>query len=209
MLKPYYKEDSLEVGLDEAGLGPLIGPVVAGCVCWDPNITNSLIRDSKTLNRRDKLIAYDFIKEEAIAYGIAMIDNDEIDRINNKQAAIKAMHKAIDNATITPDNIIVDGNYFKFYLDRTGEPISHTCIVNGDAKYYSIAAASILAKVTHDREIQSLCDQYPELEKYDLLNNMGYGTRNHCTAIEEHGVTPFHRKTFRRVKEYTAKINNL
>ena len=206
-LKLYFKPGIMEVGLDEAGLGPLIGPVFAAAVYWPEDLTHPLVRDSKTLNRREKLIAYDFIREEAIGYGIAKIEADEIDKINNKQAGIKAMHTAIDKTSIMPDNIIVDGNYFRFYIDTNGEQVSHTCIVDGDKKYYSIAAASILAKVSHDREIQSLCDKYPDLEKYELRNNMGYGTKQHCEAIQTYGITQFHRQTFKRVREYTNNIN--
>ena len=206
----FYKEqNALEIGADEVGLGSLCGPVYSAAVYWPSDLTHPLVKDSKTLNRRQKLIAYDFIKEEAIGYGIAKIDADEVDQINNKQAAIKAMHQAITNSHITPENIIVDGNYFKFYLDKTGEPVSHTCIVDGDAKYYSIAAASILGKVSHDLEIQKLCDDYPDLEKYGLRSNMGYGSAQHCKAIEEFGVTQFHRKTFSRVKEWLHKPNIL
>lgn len=206
-LKPYFKPGIMEVGLDEAGLGPLIGPVFAAAVYWPEDLTHPLVRDSKTLNRREKLIAYDFIREEALGYGIAKIEADEIDKINNKQAGIKAMHTAIDKTSIMPDNIIVDGNYFRFYIDSNGEQVSHTCIVEGDKKYYSIAAASILAKVSHDRVIQSLCDKYPDLEKYELRSNMGYGTKQHCEAIQTHGVTQFHRRTFKRVREYTDNMN--
>lgn len=208
-LKPYFKPGIMEVGLDEAGLGPLIGPVFAAAVYWPEDLTHPLVKDSKKLNRREKLIAYDFIREEAIGYGIAKVEADEIDKINNKQAGIKAMHQAIDKTSIMPDGIIVDGNYFKFYLDKNGEQVSHTCIVEGDNKYYSIAAASILAKVSHDREIQSLCDTYPDLEKYGLRTNMGYGSKNHCEAIQNYGVTQFHRMSFKRVREYVNNMNTL
>lgn len=206
----YYKDENImEVGLDEAGLGPLCGPVYAAAVYWPPGLTHTLVRDSKDLSRRQKLIAYDFIREEAIGYGISKIDAPVIDQINNKQAAIKAMHQAIDNSHIAPDHVIVDGNYFKFYVDRNKEPVSFTCIVDGDATYCSIAAASILAKVSHDMEIQKLCDDYPGLEKYGLRNNMGYGSLQHCQAIAEYGVTQFHRKTFNKVKEWVHKTNIL
>lgn len=209
MLK-YYKDPSImEASIDEAGLGPLCGPVYAAVVYWPSDLSHPLVRDSKTLTRRQKLIAYDFIREEALGYGVAKVDADEIDIINNKQASIRAMHKAIDNSHIAPDHVIVDGNYFKFYVDRTGEPVSYTCIVDGDAKYYGIAAASILAKVSHDTDIQKLCDDYPELEKYGLRGNMGYGSQQHCQAIAEFGVTQFHRKTFNRVKEWLHKPNIL
>lgn len=198
----YFEPNVMEVGLDEAGLGPLFGPVYAAAVYWPSDLSYSLVRDSKSLNRRQRLIAYDFIREEALGYGIAKIDAPEIDAINNKQAAIKAMHQAINNSYINPDKIIVDGNYFRFYLDKTGEPVQHTCIVGGDKKYYSIAAASILAKVSHDTEIAKLCRDHPELEEYDINNNMGYGTEKHCQAIANLGVTQFHRKTFGHVKEW-------
>jgi len=203
----YYKKHAMEVGCDEAGLGPLFGPVFAAAVYWPEGVSHPLVRDSKTLNKRQKLIAYDFVREEAIGYGVAQIDAEEIDQINNKQAAIKAMHQAIDQTCIDPDHIIVDGNYFRFYLDRTGEQVSHTCVISGDAKYYSIAAASILAKVSHDAAIQTLCDQYPDLEAYGLRSNVGYGSQEHCQAIENLGVTQFHRKTFGKVKEWLSHEN--
>ena len=206
----FYKPDVMEVGLDEAGLGTLCCSVYAGAVYWPSNVTHPLIKDSKLLDRRQKLIAYDFIREEAISFGVAKVEAKEVDRINNKQAAIRAMHEAIDKTHIVPDSIIVDGNYFRFYLDRNGDQISHTCIIDGDATYYSIAAASILAKVSHDKEIQELCDLYPDLrEKYDLQHNMGYGTQRHCEAIETYGPTQFHRMTFKRVKEFSDNINIL
>lgn len=203
----YCKKDVMEVGTDEAGLGPLFGPVFAAAVYWPEDLTHPLIKDSKQLNRREKLIAYDFVREEAIAFGISKINANIIDKINNKQAGIKAMHQAIDQTDIIPDHIVVDGNYFRFYLDKNKEQVSHTCVIGGDAKYYSIAAASILAKVSHDMEIQRLCDTYSELELYDLRNNMGYGTAKHCEAIQKYGPTQFHRKTFKKVREYTNHMN--
>lgn len=208
-LKSCYKPGVMECGTDEAGLGPLFGPAYAAAVYMSPETKHPLIQDSKKLTRRQKLIAYDFIREEALGYGIAKVEPDEIDVINIKQAGVKAMHKAIDNSFIAPDHIIVDGNYFKFYLDKTGEQVSHTCVVDGDALYKSVAAASILAKVSHDREIQKLCDDYPDLEKYGLRSNMGYGSKQHCDAIEQYGVTQFHRKTFGKVKEWVQNPNIL
>jgi ribonuclease HII len=203
MYKPFYKSDCLEVSLDETGRGTLFGSTWAGAVYWDPNVTHPLIIDSKKLTKRKRLMAYDFIKEEAIGCATAKIEAKEIDKINIRNAAIKAMHIAIDNTFIPPQHILVDGDYFKFYVDKTtGEVVSHTCVIGGDRQYLGVAAASILAKVEHDKEIEKLCDEYPELEKYDLRNNMGYGTKKHCDAIAKYGPHIFHRKTFSKVKEF-------
>jgi ribonuclease HII len=208
-MEGYLEPNRLEAGLDEAGMGPLIGPVYAACVYWDPEATHSLVRDSKKLSARQRLIAWDFIREEAIAFGIAKVDAPEIDQINIKQAGIRAMHCAVDATNVLPSHLIVDGNYFKFYLDKAGESVSHTCIVKGDSKYYSIAAASILAKVSHDREINAMCDKHPILEEYGLRHNMGYGTEEHMSAIASLGPTSFHRLTFRGCKEHTHMLKKL
>lgn len=202
VLETYYRQNVMEVGVDEVGRGCMFGPVYAAAVYWDPEIKSPLIRDSKQLSKRKRDIASDFIKENCIAYGIASCSNVTIDKINILQASIKAMHRAIDDTHISPQHILVDGNKFKFYLDRNGDQVSHTCVTKGDDKYYSIAAASILAKVARDNYIIKLCDEDPSLEKYGLRENVGYGSQLHMKAIEQHGITPYHRRTFGICKDY-------
>ena len=193
-------------GIDEVGRGPLAGPVVAAAVILPPNYENSLLNDSKQLSakKRDALRAV--IERDALAWCVAQVDPEEIDRINILNAAILAMHRALDGLTLRPEYIIVDGNRFKPYHDcrvqhtnkvstPTEEPaiIPHTTIVKGDGKYLSIAAASILAKTYRDDYMTKLHQQHPH---YGWDHNAGYPTRQHRAGIAEHGTTPFHRMTF-------------
>ena len=188
----------LEVGTDEAGRGPLIGRVYAGAVVWPQDLTSPLVKDSKKYsNSAEREVAYDFIVENAIAYGIAYVEPEDIDEINIFRAVMNAMHSAIDDTNLSPQHIIVDGNSFRPYTDPNGQSIAFTTVIGGDNTYYSIAAASVLAKVEHDRYIRQLCDQHPLLERYDLRNNMGYGTPKHFKAIAEYGVSQFHRRSFK------------
>ena len=133
------------------------------------------------------------------------MDNEEIDKYNILKTTLKGMHKCVDNITdeIDIDTILVDGNQFNFYMDKKGECINHVCIINGDDTYKSIASASILAKVNRDNYINNLCEEYPELKKYDIHNNKGYGTKKHIDAIKEYGITKWHRKSFGICKEYS------
>jgi len=202
VLETYYQKNVMEVGVDEVGRGCMFGPVYAAAVYWDPEITSSLIRDSKKLSKRKREIASDFIKENCIAYGIAECSNVVVDKINILNASIKAMHKAISATNIDPEHIVVDGNKFKFYMNKDGDPVSHTCVIKGDDKYYSIAAASILAKISRDTFIKKLCDDDPLLEKYGLRDNVGYGSQLHMDAIKQYGITPYHRRTFGICKDY-------
>lgn len=198
---PFRKNVGIEVGVDEVGRGCLFGPVTAGAVVWpkdlDNETTRRLIKDSKLLNDSQKEEAYAYIIENAISWGIASLDNTEIDRTNILRASIKAMHMAIDETYIMPDHIIVDGNKFNFYLDHTGQQVNHTTIIKGDNKYYSIAAASIIAKVTRDREMIKLVQDHPELNKYGIASNKGYGAQIHMDGIKAHGITQWHRKSYR------------
>jgi len=187
----------IEVGVDEAGRGPLIGRVYAAAVIWPPELKTPLVRDSKKYSKKsEREQAYEFIIENAIAYGIAYVEPEEIDRINIYKAVMASMHTAIRNTNINPDHILVDGNSFKPYIDQWDDNPGFTTVVQGDSKYYSIAAASVLAKVEHDRYITQLCQSHPALLKYDLLSNMGYGTTRHMEAIRQYGVTQFHRRSF-------------
>ena len=197
-LSTFHTEDVLEIGLDEAGRGPLIGRVYAGAVIWPKDLITPLVKDSKKYTKvADREKAYEFIKENAIAYGIAYVEPHEIDKINIYKAVITAMHQAIRNTNINPEHILVDGNSFKPFIDQNNDYTNFTTVVGGDNKYYSIAAASVLAKVEHDRYINDLCDRYPILERYDLRKNNGYGTSNHMEAIKKYGVTQYHRQSFK------------
>jgi len=178
--------------LDEAGRGSLIGDVYAGAVIWNPLITHKNLKDSKKLSKKQRNEMYEFIKQNAIDYAIGFATNDEIDQLNILNATHLAMHRALDGLKETFEFIKVDGNRFKKYQN-----IHHECIINGDAIESGISAASILAKVEHDRHIESLVQENLELEKYDLFHNMGYGTKNHINAIHLHGHTQWHRKTFK------------
>lgn len=195
-------DQTLEVGIDEAGRGCFISRVYAGAVFWDPQITSNLIRDSKKLDHRRRLIAYDFIKENCLSYGFGWSEAQEIDNINILGATLNAMHRAVDACHITPQHILVDGTQFKTYVDRDDQAINYTLVTQGDDKYYSIAAGSIVAKVEHDLYINKLCDEHPELEVYHIRDNKGYGTPDHIAAIKEHGISEFHRKTFGICKDY-------
>jgi ribonuclease HII len=197
-LKHYYYKDRVEVGIDEAGRGPLLGRVYVGAVILPQNDTfdYSLMRDSKKLSEKKRLEAYDYIKNNAIESVSFWMSEKEVDDLNIYKATHNAMHNALDKLNIVPDNILVDGNKFYIYA-RNGDIIPHACIKGGDNEYCSIAAASIIAKVEHDNYIHELCDNHPTLEeRYDLRNNKGYGTKKHLEGIEKYGITEWHRKTF-------------
>lgn len=202
----YMEKDRLEVGIDEAGRGPLFGPVYTAAVIFpqDEEFLNDLIVDSKKLtSHRKRLMAYDYVKENAIDYSIFAVDEKMIDKLNIFHATYWGTHRALDNLTVIPEHILMDGNKFKPY-DRDGEYIPHTCVVKGDNKYASIAAASILAKVERDLFIENICDKYPILEeRYNMRNNKGYGTKDHMSGIEKYGVTDKHRFSYKIVEQYS------
>lgn len=188
----YYNSDIFEAGVDEAGRGTLIGPVFASAVILPPDI-DFTVKDSKKLSKRQRTILRDEIEENSIDYAISYIDNNEIDKINILNSSIKAMHQALEQLSIIPELIIVDGNRFKPFHN-----IPHHCIIKGDSLYNSIASASILAKVYHDEYMEKLCDKYNVLDEYyDIKNNMGYGTQKHRDGIDKYGITEFHRKTYK------------
>jgi ribonuclease HII len=190
--------DRIEVGLDEAGRGPMMGPVVAGAVIWPPTIkSDPLIRDSKKLKPHQLLEAYDRVRETAIHWSIAQVENDEIDQINILQASLKAMKTAAYQIPLQVDHLMIDGNRFSSYRDSFGREIHYSTIVKGDDRYYSIAAASILAKVSRDRWIEDLCDREPELvELYDTRRNKGYG-QVHIAKMQKYGISPWHRRSYK------------
>ena len=188
MLLPYYREGIIEAGCDEAGRGCLAGPVYAAAVILPPNYHNDLLNDSKQLSEKKRDQLRSIIERDAISWAVGIVDNQEIDQINILNASILAMHRALDQLTVCPQEIIVDGNRFKPYRD-----IPHTTIVKGDGKYMSIAAASILAKTHRDECMLALHQQYPQ---YHWDSNKGYPAPVHRQAIRLHGTTPYHRLTF-------------
>ena len=194
----YLHKNTLEVGLDEAGRGPLFGRVyVAAVILPQEDINHEMIKDSKKLSERKRLMVYDYIKDYAIDWVVHYKDEKYIDKHNIFKANYDAMHEAIDKLLVTPEHILVDGNYFKHYSDKDGNYISHTTIVKGDDKYTSIAAASILAKVDRDKYIYKMCDDYPKLDEYySIKSNKGYGAKNHIEGIKKHGITKWHIKSF-------------
>lgn len=191
MLENNPNNDEIFVGVDECGRGCLAGPVVAAAVIWNPIFQDenvSMIRDSKKLSKTQRLLLSDFIKDNAIDYSISFIDNNIIDNVNILKATHLAMHNAISQLQLDFDHILVDGNSFPKYKDKV-----HTCIVQGDNKFISIAAASIIAKVARDEYMTNLGSMHPE---YKWQKNVGYGTREHIEAIEKFGVTNYHRISF-------------
>lgn len=188
MLKNYYEQGRVEAGCDEAGRGCLAGSVYAAAVILPPDYQNERLNDSKKLTARQRYALRQDIERDAVAWAVGVVTPQEIDQINILNASILAMHRALDQLQVRPEAIIVDGNRFKPYRD-----LPHTTIVKGDGKYLSIAAASILAKTYRDDEMIRLAQEYPD---YDWQHNMGYPTRKHREAIRQHGVTPYHRRTF-------------
>ena len=188
MLLPYYREGIIEAGCDEAGRGCLAGPVYAAAVILPPDYHNDLLNDSKQLSEKKRDQLRSIIERDAVSWAVGIVDNQEIDQINILNASILAMHRALDQLTVCPQEIIVDGNRFKPYRD-----IPHTTIVKGDGKYMSIAAASILAKTHRDECMLALHQQYPQ---YHWDSNKGYPAPVHRQAIRLHGTTPYHRLTF-------------
>lgn len=189
MLLNYFTEGILEAGLDEAGRGCLAGPVFAAAVILPPDFHHPLLNDSKQLTEKERDLLKPIIEREALTYAVAFCCNEEIDRINILQASVSAMHKAVEALSTTPQHLIIDGNYFKPMLG-----IPHRCVVGGDGKYSSIAAASVLAKTARDAYMKELHLRYPQ---YGWIQNKGYGTAAHRQALVQHGPTPFHRKSFR------------
>ena len=188
MLKNYYEQGRVEAGCDEAGRGCLAGSVYAAAVILPPDYHNERLNDSKKLTARQRYALRQDIERDAVAWAVGIVTPQEIDQINILNASILAMHRALDQLQVRPEAIIVDGNRFKPYRD-----LPHTTIVKGDGKYLSIAAASILAKTYRDDEMVRLAQEYPD---YDWQHNMGYPTRKHREAIRQHGITPYHRRTF-------------
>lgn len=195
----------LEAGIDEAGRGCLGGRVYAAAVILPrtfPDDNYKHIKDSKKLSRKKRAILRQYIEKHAVAYSVAYAEPSEIDEMNILQATLRTMHRAIDGLSVVPNTLLVDGNSFDFYMTNEGNVLTHHLIKQGDNKYYSIAAASILAKEYHDEYVKELCTREPDLKKYGWEKNMCYGTKQHRDAIIEHGITRYHRKTFGICKEF-------
>lgn len=188
MLLSHYYEDLVEAGCDEAGRGCLAGSVYAAAVILPPDYENELLNDSKKLSAKKRYTLRAEIERDAVAWAVGVVTPEEIDKINILNASFLAMHRALYQLKVRPEAVIVDGNRFKPYQE-----LPFTTIVKGDGKYLSIAAASILAKTYRDDYMQALAKEYPQ---YDWQSNMGYPTKKHRKAISEHGVTPYHRKSF-------------
>ena len=189
MLNPFYQEKLIEAGCDEAGRGCLAGPVFAAAVILPKDFFHPLLNDSKQVTEKNRNELRTIIETSAIAFAVASIDNDEIDKINILKASFKSMHLAVDKLKKKPQLLLIDGNRFVPY-----KKIPHRCIIKGDGIYASIAAASILAKTYRDEYMHQLHEQFPH---YAWNRNKGYGTAIHRTAIEKMGQCKYHRKTFR------------
>lgn len=197
-MQSFYDSDSFEIGVDESGRGTLIGRIYAGACIWPKDLETRLVKDSKKFKSFiDRELSYEFVKENAIAYGVGYVEPWDIDKMGMSKANITAFHNAIKNAYVDVDHIIVDGILFKPYQNKDLTYPQYTTIIEGDSKYYSIAAASIIAKCEHDRYMRDLLCNNPELSVYGIETNMGYGTSIHMNAIKEHGITKFHRKSFK------------
>lgn len=188
LLKQFYQEGLVEAGCDEAGRGCYAGPVCAAAVILPEGFYHPLLNDSKQVSPENRQELRIFIQANALSYGVAMVDHEEIDRINILKASFLAMHLALDKLKKRPRLLLIDGNRFIKYR-RT----AHRCIVQGDATYASIAAASILAKTWRDEYMLNLHNEFPH---YGWNSNKGYGTREHRSAIEKHGLCKYHRKSF-------------
>jgi ribonuclease HII len=196
LLQRYFKKGSVEAGCDEAGRGCLAGPVVAAAVILPSHFSHPLLNDSKQLSAAQRESLVPVIREHAIAWATALCTPEEIDRINILKASILAMHRSLDKLTVRPESILVDGNKFIPYGD-----IPFHCMVKGDARFMSIAAASILAKTTRDSYMELLHRDYPT---YNWMQNKGYPTKDHRRSIALHGSTIHHRKSFRLLDQQAS-----
>jgi len=194
-LSPFLNENLIEAGCDEAGRGCLAGPVYAAAVILPEGFRHPLLNDSKQMTRKERELLRPVIENEALAWAVASLDNIEIDKFNILKASIMAMHKALDALRIIPEFILVDGNRFYKYKN-----IPHTCIIKGDSKFSSIAAASVLAKTHRDEYMLSIAKEFPQ---YGWDKNFAYPTAAHREAIIQSGPCKYHRMTFRLTKDVT------
>jgi len=193
----------LAAGVDEAGRGCVFGPVCAAAVIWNPECTTDYIKDSKKLSEKRRKIAYEYIIDNAIDYSIGFASAQEIDSMNILHATQLAMHRALDGLSLEVDQIDVDGNYFKPYMCTP-----HQCVIGGDRVLAHISAASILAKVSRDELVARTVQENPALRVYKLESHKGYCTRAHCEALQTHGRSAEHRRSFRLPFEKSDYYNN-
>ncbi|WP_297085541.1 ribonuclease HII [uncultured Draconibacterium sp.] len=192
-LLPFYKQNTIEAGCDEAGRGCLAGPVFAAAVILPQNFENELLNDSKKLSEKQRYQLRPIVEQQALAYAVVAVDNREIDEVNILNASFLAMNRAVTQLGIEPQHLLIDGNRF-----RTKSKIPYTCMIKGDGRFYSIAAASILAKTYRDDFMAKIHQEYPQ---FAWNKNKGYPTKAHRAAIKAHGPTPYHRMTFRLLDE--------
>ena len=193
MLEAFLHKTKIEVGCDEAGRGCLAGPVVAAAVILPKHFSHPLLNDSKQLSEKKRALLKEVVENEALAFGVGIVDHKEIDEINILNASFLAMHRALDQINTPFESILVDGNRFKKYHE-----IEHHCIIKGDGKYLNIAAASILAKTYRDELMEKLDDEFPA---YASKKNKGYPTKAHRDAIRKFGINKNHRLSFRLLPE--------
>lgn len=191
-LQNFLNQGMIEAGCDEAGRGPLAGPVYAAAVILPPDFHHPLLNDSKKMTERHRDLLRPIIEKEAIAFAVESISAEEIDSLNILRASITGMHRAVARLSVVPEFLLIDGNKFIPYPG-----IPHQCVIKGDGKFTSIAAASVLAKTYRDEQMRKLAQDYPQ---YGWERNMGYPTREHIEAIKKFGFTPYHRKSF-HIKE--------
>lgn len=198
-LLPHYYSNLIEAGCDEAGRGCLAGSVYAAAVILPIDYDNPLLNDSKKLTEKRRKVLRDQIVRDAVSWAVGVVTPEEIDKINILNASFLAMHRALDQLTIRPEAVIVDGNRFNPYHD-----LPYTTIVKGDGKYQSIAAASILAKTFRDEYMDSLANEYPY---YDWQKNKGYPTKAHREGIRDHGPSPYHRMSYNLMGATQLELN--
>jgi len=196
---PHYYSNLIEAGCDEAGRGCLAGSVYAAAVILPNDYDNPLLNDSKKLTEKRRKVLRDQIVRDAVSWAVGVVTPEEIDKINILNASFLAMHRALDQLTIRPEAVIVDGNRFNPYRD-----LPYTTIVKGDGKYQSIAAASILAKTFRDEYMDSLANEYPY---YDWQKNKGYPTKAHREGIRDHGPSPYHRMSYNLMGATQLELN--
>lgn len=192
-LLPFYKENTIEAGCDEAGRGCLAGPVFAAAVILPADFENELLDDSKKLTEKQRYELRPIIEKEALAWAVEAVDNNEIDEVNILNASFLAMNRAVQKLSIKPEHLLIDGNRFRPQTD-----IPFTCMIKGDGRFLSIAAASVLAKTFRDDFMMKIHNEFPV---YDWKTNKGYPTAKHRNAIATHGICKFHRKSFRLLNE--------
>lgn len=195
-LKGYLEANRVEVGCDEAGRGCLAGPVFAAAVVLPPNFKCEGLNDSKKLTEKKRRELRPIIERDAVSFSIGICSPDDIDKLNILWASVEAMHRAVSGLSVVPEHILVDGNRFRPYYD-----VPHTCVVGGDAKYLSIAAASVLAKTYRDDYMAEIHNEFPH---YDWDKNKGYPTKAHRNAIAQHGITVYHRNSFNLIDKQTS-----